>query len=105
MAKVSVEPSDIEFEVAEDEFVMAAAQRQGIRWPTVCGGFGQCQTCYLQILEGEAYLSAPTPLENEGLENLLRTLRQDRGAVRLACQLKVSGDIVVRKVGVRAATD
>lgn len=103
MAKVSVKPSGIDFEVDEGEAVMAAALRQGYKWPTVCGGFGQCKTCYMYVLEGEENLLPPMPLELEGLEVLSNAVSQDRGAVRLACQLKLTGDIVVKKVGVRQA--
>ena len=101
MATVSVKPSGIDFDVGEDEVVMAAAQRQGIKWPTVCGGFGQCQTCFVQVLEGVEHLSVPTSLELEGLAKLSRAL-SGQGVVRLACQLKLSGDVTVKKVGVRA---
>ena len=103
MARVSVKPSGFHFDVGDGETVMAAAQRQGYKWPTVCGGFGQCQTCYVQILEGDLHLSPPTSLEAEGLGKLIQAVDQDRGLIRLACQLKPTGDIVVKKVGVRAA--
>lgn len=104
MAKVSVKPSGIEFEVDEGEVVMAAALRQAIKWPTVCGGFGQCQTCYVFVTEGEENLLPAKSLELEGLQVLSNAVAQDRGTVRLACQLKVTGDVVMRKVGVRQVT-
>lgn len=103
MAKVSVEPSGAEFEVGENETVMAAALRQGFRWPTVCRGFGQCRTCYAYVIEGEENVVPATALELESLEILSNAAAQDRGAVRLACQLKLTGDAVLKKIGVRQA--
>lgn len=100
MARVRVEPAGVQFDVALDESIMAAAVRQGYRWPTVCGGMGSCRTCFLTVVEGSSHLSPVLPYEQEGLNELGRA-RTDTSEVRLACQVKVTGDAVVHKRGVR----
>ena len=103
MALVRVEPRGIDLEVLEGESIMAAAQRSGYRWPTVCGGKGSCRTCFLTVLDGAEHLSAIEPLEREGLDTLSGVVREFE-KVRLACQVRAHGDATVSKRGVRAAT-
>lgn len=82
---------------------MAAAQRHGYRWPSVCGGIAECTTCYVEVRSGEEHLS---PMQANEAE-MLRLNRSEDGAtlpagLRLACQALVLGDVVVAKRGVRA---
>ena len=97
--RVLVEPSGKEIAVDGGETVFAAALREGMRWPTICGGLGSCRTCFMVVLEGEEFCSPVESWEAEGLAELgaLNT----SGPVRLACQTKVSGPVVVRKPGAR----
>ena len=99
MALVRVEPGGAAFETAAGETIMAGANRAGYRWPTVCGGQGTCRTCYVRVLEHPENLSTIGPWESEGLAAL--GLTGDGGPVRLACQARPEGDIVVHKPGVR----
>jgi 2Fe-2S ferredoxin len=91
----------IEFAVNDGESIMAAAQRCGWRWPTVCHGQGECTACWFAVLAGAANLDAPRPHELETLQ-LLPSLLRATGTTRLACQTTVRGDVVIRKRGVRA---
>ena len=81
--------------------VMAAAVAAGLRWPTVCGGNGDCLVCHVGVLAGAQHLAEPSAAETQAVRNL----RGDRGGrgehVRLACQAGVLGDVVVEKRGVR----
>ena len=65
-------------------------QRNGIDWMQACGGKGRCTTCSVQIINGIENLEPKTPAEfryeNQGL------LKNNE---RLACQLKVKGDVKV----------
>jgi 2Fe-2S ferredoxin len=101
MAKATILPLGLEFEVSEGESIMGAAQREGYYWPTTCGGEGRCTTCACTVVSGSEYLS-PRGRSEE------RVLADERGPaileqpVRLACQAQVSGgDVVVEKPGVR----
>jgi ferredoxin, 2Fe-2S len=99
MPIVRVEPGDVEFAVAGVEPLLREAEQAGIRWPTVCGGQGTCRTCFLRVRSGGEHLSAIGRWEAEGLREL--GLAHDGGRLRLACQVVVTGDVVVHKVGVR----
>lgn len=100
-ATVRVEPSGIQFAVAAGETIMGAAVRQGYRWPTVCGGEGQCRACFVIVLDGMTNLEAVGRLEREGIRILVES-GEDAAVVRLACQAKPVGDVTVQKHGVRA---
>jgi ferredoxin len=53
-----------------------------------CGGYGQCGTCIVEIVEGMENLSPRTDVEN-------RKLRRKPDSYRLACQVLVNGPIQV----------
>lgn len=97
-----VEPAGVEFEVRPGESVIAAAWRAEYTWPTLCYGAGTCTTCQCEVLDGLHELSERTEAETHMLGDLNRRVRRaDPRRVRLACQLKISGDITVRKPGVK----
>ena len=104
---VRVEPSGVEFDVAGDETLMAAAGRAGYRWPTVCGGLAECGVCVVDVVARPAGgLAPPADLEARRLAVVPeRWLRPD-AELRLACQLRVGGaGLVVHKRGVRTVTE
>lgn len=100
MPKVTIRPLAVEIEVPEGETIMAAAQAQGYYWPTTCGGEGRCITCACLVLRGMEHLSPRSRSE-------AWVLAEERGPqvlaqpLRLACQARVYGDVVVEKAGVR----
>lgn len=53
-----------------------------------CGGYGQCGTCLVEIVEGMDNLSPKTEFE-------LRKLRKKPDNYRLACQTLVNGEVSV----------
>lgn len=58
-----------------------------------CGGYGQCGTCVVEVVEGEENLSPRTEVES-------RKLRKKPDNYRLACQTLVHGPVsVVTKPG------
>jgi len=95
-----VEPSGVSFEAKVGESIMEAAIRSGYTWPTICGGRGTCKTCVCLVLDGGENLSKIEDFEEEGLASLGAGLDENS---RLACQAKPSGDVKVRKIGVRNA--
>lgn len=98
---VRVEPAGFEIALAPGEPLMAAAQKAGIRWPTVCNGQAQCGLCAVEVLTAGEAVSAPQPRERQMLSRLTVKPRQG-GTMRLACQFTVSGNATVLKLGVRA---
>ena len=106
MVKVTVLPSGLEYEAAEGETLMGAAQSNGLYWPTTCGGQGLCTTCLSEVVSGAECLVGMGRHEK-------KTLTAERGPailtrpVRLACQAAVQaeGAVVVQKPGVRSAID
>ncbi|MCU0535617.1 MAG: (2Fe-2S)-binding protein [Hydrococcus sp. Prado102] len=56
---------------------------------TNCGGYGQCGTCIVEIVEGEENLSPRTDFEQ-------RKLKKKPDNYRLACQTLVNGPIKVK---------
>lgn len=55
---------------------------------TNCGGYGQCGTCIVEIVEGLENLSPRTEVEN-------RKLKKKPANYRLACQALVKGPVSV----------
>lgn len=54
-----------------------------------CGGYGQCGTCIVEVVEGMENLSPPTEVEK-------RKLKKKPDTYRLACQALVNGPVRVR---------
>lgn len=100
MARIRVEPTGIEIEASEGESVMDAAERAGYFWPVGCARNGECTNCAMEVVSGIGRLSGMGRYERE---NILRQ-RGPRGTedsrLRLACQARVLGDVVVYKRGV-----
>ena len=55
-----------------------------------CWGKGLCGACFVEVLRGVETLPERTPAE-------LKKLAKAPPAVRLACQIPVKGDLVIRK--------
>jgi ferredoxin len=54
-----------------------------------CGGYGQCGTCVVEVVEGEEYLSPKTDVEK-------RKLKKKPDSYRLACQTLVNGPVSIK---------
>ncbi len=54
-----------------------------------CGGYGQCGTCIVEIVEGMENLSPRTDFEE-------RKLKKKPQNYRLACQTVVNGPVIVK---------
>lgn len=105
MSRVHIRPAGAEIEIGEGETLMNAALRSGYRWPTVCGGQGNCTTCFVQIRKGLDRVVGPDVAEEAALELLRLRFARNPESVRLACQLKFKGgDVEVYRPGVRPLT-
>ncbi|MBI2203383.1 MAG: 2Fe-2S iron-sulfur cluster binding domain-containing protein [Candidatus Rokubacteria bacterium] len=85
--------------VALGRTVLEASRSGDIPHASVCGGRGRCSTCRVQIVRGVEHASRP-------LDDEARVLRQigARADVRLACQLRPTGDIAVLRLLSPSAT-
>jgi ferredoxin len=54
-----------------------------------CGGYGQCGTCIVEVVEGMENLSPRTDVEN-------RKLKKKPDTYRLACQSLVNGPVSIK---------
>ncbi len=97
--RVRIQPSGIEIAVPAGCTIMQAARDQGYYWPNQCDMQCRCSNCFFRVLAGHEHLS-PMGRAETG------TLREQRGRraleqpVRLACQVRVSGDVAIEKRGV-----
>jgi 2Fe-2S ferredoxin len=98
---VRVRPVDAIVEVAAGETLMGAARRQGWFWPTVCGGDCECGTCWVVVEEGAEYGSA---MEEAERATLAKGIKANEPRARLACQIRVSGPMVVTRRSVKVPT-
>ena len=98
MPRVTVEPDAIVLPIAPDETLIEAAWRLGYTWPTTCYGRAECTACHVEVIAGAEHASAVQDDEAAAL-SILGTRGQ---SLRLACRLRLEGDAVVRKRGVRA---
>ena len=62
----------------------------GLDWMHSCGAKGRCTSCKAIVLQGDGHLSTPTPAEEK-----YRRMGALRNNERLACQVKISGDVVI----------
>lgn len=92
MPKIKFLPDGIEVEVPEGKTLLDAALDNNIRIDHNCGGNCACSTCHVIIEEGYGSLNEVSEDEEDMLdeaENLTETSR-------LACQCKITSDMVVK---------
>ncbi len=83
---VDLEPVGRRIDVAYGSTILEAAQLSGVELVATCGGVGACDSCRVQLLQGE--LSRPTITEQEEL-----TEGQLEAGFRLACQSDFLSDV------------
>jgi 2Fe-2S ferredoxin len=99
---VLVDPVGAELEIEPGETIIEAAWRLGYKWPTVCFGQAICTACHFEVLSGGEHLTPVGDEERDVIEHHLSVPRgRDRTRLRLACRAQATGDVTVRKKGVR----
>ncbi len=101
MARVIVNPDGISFEAEVGQTIMDAAHEAGLFWPTTCGGQGICTTCACTVEAGDKNLDEMGRSELKTLTADLPEAAVRARRLRLACQARVTGDVIVVKRGVR----
>jgi len=92
MPKVRFMPMDVEVEVEEGTAILDAALDNNIRIDHNCGGNCACSTCHVIIEKGFDELA-------ERSEDEIDMLDEAEGLTetsRLACQAKITRDLIVR---------
>lgn len=92
MPKVRFLPLDIEVEVKEGTPVLDAALDNNIKIDHNCGGNCACSTCHIIIEKG--FDSLDEMSEDE--EDMLDEAEGLTDTSRLACQAKITEDLIVR---------
>jgi 2Fe-2S ferredoxin len=90
LASVTFQPAGRRVECADGDSVFEVARRAGIEITTACVGKATCGLCRVKILDGEAHLTPLNAAEKKHLGNVYFITK-----VRLSCQTRVSGDVVV----------
>jgi len=102
--RIRVEPLNIEFEASKQETVMEAANAAGYWWPAGCNRNGECTNCAMDVLSGVGRLSKMGRFERTNLVRQRGLTSIEDPRLRLACQARVEGDVVLYKLGVRPDT-
>ena len=92
MPKVRFLPLDIEVEVKEGTPVLDAALDNNIKIDHNCGGNCACSTCHIIVEKGFDSLNEMS----EDEEDMLDEAEGLTDTSRLACQAKVTEDLIVR---------
>src|SRR5579884_1134743 len=87
--RVVFQYGDQSVETAAGTRLLNAILEAGIEHRHICGGFGFCTSCRVEVVSGERFLSPVSGTERE-------RLGPDAGRLRQACQTYVSGPVVVR---------
>ena len=101
-ATARIEPLGETIDLKPGEILMSGARRAGLLWPTLCHGSALCGVCYVEIIRASDPLPAPSEKEKKTLRTIPAHVRGPN--TRLACQLKPSGMLTVRRVGVARPT-
>ncbi|MFN8617446.1 MAG: 2Fe-2S iron-sulfur cluster binding domain-containing protein [Dehalococcoidia bacterium] len=101
MPRIRVEPLDVEFDAPMNASVMDAANAAGYWWPVGCNRNGECTNCAMDVVSGVGRLSRMGRFERANLVRQRGQTAVQDPRLRLACQARVEGDVVVYKLGVR----
>jgi 2Fe-2S ferredoxin len=100
MPRIRVEPIGIEVEAPDGETVMDAVCARGYYWPVGCAKNGECTNCAMEVVSGVGRLSTMGRYERQNLLRQRGPRAVEDPRLRLACQARVQGDVVVYKRGV-----
>jgi len=80
-----------EVSAAPGQTLLEISRANRIPHPSACGGRGRCSSCRVLVIAGEGAAAPPSGLERRMLDRI-----RAPGQVRLACQLRPTGDLSVR---------
>ena len=100
MPRIRVEPLGLEIDAPRGETVLDAVVAHGYFWPVGCAKNGECTNCAMDVVAGVGRLSAMGRFERQNLIRQRGRASTEDPRLRLACQARVEGDVVVFKRGV-----
>ena len=100
MPRIRVEPIGIEVQANRGETVLDAVAASGYYWPVGCAKNGECTNCAMEVISGVGRLTGMGRYERQNLIRQRGPRSVDDPRLRLACQARVEGDVVVYKRGV-----
>ena len=100
MPRIRIEPLGTVIEADDCESVMEAAERNGLFWPVGCAKTGECTNCAMEVVSGIGRLTSMGRYERSNLVRQRGPRAMEDVRLRLACQARVLGDVVVYKRGV-----
>jgi ferredoxin, 2Fe-2S len=83
--------------------VVEAFSSHGYYWPVGCDLLGECTNCAMEVVSGLGRISAMGRYERQNLIRQRGPRSVEDPRLRLACQARVDGDVVVYKRGVERA--
>ncbi len=90
LARIRFEPSGQSIEVAVGTLLLDAVEQAGLPLARACGAEGLCGRCGVVLQEGGETVAAESPLEARAKER-----NRVSATMRLACRVRVPGDLVV----------
>ena len=90
MPKLTLHPSGQVLEVDEETNLLERLIQEKIYIRSSCGGMASCSDCMIKVVSGDDYLSPPPFEEIQLLGNVFHLTKE-----RLACQLKISGNVTI----------
>jgi len=98
--QVCFTPSGRQYKGEVGETLLQVAQDAGVAIRSLCGGYGQCHQCWIEVSEGShPKFNVECKSENvSGITSLERQLIIDNPSYkgkRLACQTCIQGDLVI----------
>ena len=93
------QPSGRQIKVTRDETILQGGEKARVTFETECGGKGKCGKCKVKIIEPAPDIKhiGHTSDINETEKELL-TDDEIKSGIRLACQTKLTGDVVVQNL-------
>jgi ferredoxin len=101
--RVRVEPAGLEFLARHAATLVEVAEASGYYWPVGCNRNGECTNCAFEVVSGLGRLSAMGRYERLNLVRQRGSAAVEDPRLRLGCQARVEGDVVVYKRGVQLA--
>ena len=87
---MTFQPRGLRVDCADGESVFEVGRRAGVEISTACVGKATCGLCRVKLVAGESSVSPRNAAEKKHLGNVYVLTK-----VRLSCQTRVLGDVVV----------
>jgi len=88
--KLTIKPTGVVYDIEESKSVLELLREHEIYIKSSCGGHATCTDCIVKVIGGENNLSASPFEETKLLGNVFHITKE-----RLACQLRVTGDVTI----------